>query len=194
MRWVRSHWKALLATVVAFVIGALAGAGGANQQDEIDRKDSRIVSLKNDVRAARIQIERRGETIQELASYRDDALKYRAHRKQIRREAAAAREAALQRQAEQEKAEREQREAARQAAQSTIEGDGTWQVGADFAAGTYRADAGEGCYWARLKSAHGGDSIDNIIENGLGNGSQTVTLAEGEWFETADCGEWQKIG
>jgi hypothetical protein len=31
-------------------------------------------------------------------------------------------------------------------------------------------------------------------ENGLGSGAQTVPLNEGEWFETADCGQWQKIG
>jgi hypothetical protein len=153
-----------------------------------------MASLRDDVRAARARIEQRGETIAELGSYREDALKYRAHRDRIAIEAAAAREAARKRRAEARAAERQQREAAQQAAQSTIDGDGTWHVGEDFAAGTYRADAGEGCYWARLKTAHGGDSIDNIIENGLGGGSQTVTLAAGEWFETADCGNWKKIG
>jgi hypothetical protein len=53
---------------------------------------------------------------------------------------------------------------------------------------------GGDCYWARLKTPHGGDTLDDIIENGIGGGSQTVQLNEGEWFEVANCGEWQKIG
>jgi hypothetical protein len=194
MGWIRSNWKAIAATAVAFMIGAVAGASGANQQQEIDRKDSKIASLRADVRAAQMRIEDRGKTIAELGTYRKDALKYRAHRDRIKREEAAAQEAAQQRQAEQEKAEREQREAAERAAQGTIDGDGTWQVGADFAAGTYRASAGGTCYWARLRTPHGSDSIDDIIDNGVGGGSQTVQLNEGEWFETNGCGEWQKIG
>jgi hypothetical protein len=194
MGWIKSHWKALLAGVAAFCVGAAAGASGANQQEKIDRQDSQIKSLRDDLRAASLQIESRGETIQQLGSYREDALKFRAHRDRIAREQTAAREAARQRRAEARERERQAREAAERAAQGTIDGDGTWHVGEDFAAGTYRADAGEGCYWARLQSAHGGDSLDNIVENGLGGGAQTVTLAEGEWFETADCGQWQKIG
>jgi hypothetical protein len=180
--------------VVAFSIGAVAGAGGADQQDEIDRKDSRIASLRDDVSDAQAEIEQGEDALQEAQSYRADALKYRRHQSRIKREQRAALEAEREREQQQAEAERQRREAEQQAAQSTIEGDGTWLVGEDFAAGTYRADAGEGCYWARLTSAHAGDALDNIIENGIGGGSQTVTLAEGEWFETADCGEWEKIG
>lgn len=67
--------------------------------------------------------------------------------------------------------------------------DGIWQVGTDFAAGTYRASGGGLCYWARLGSA---DNYD-IISNGLGK-NPTVTLSAGEWFETSDCGDWTPIG
>ena len=44
------------------------------------------------------------------------------------------------------------------------------------------------------KNAPWSDSIDDIIENGIGGGAQTVQLNDGEWFEVSGCGEWQKIG
>jgi len=194
MIWVKSHWKAVVATVVAFMIGAIAGVSGADQQQEIDRRDSQIASLRDDVGDSQTEIARAEDALREAQSYRADALKYRRARSVIKREEAAALRAEREREQQQAEAERQQREAEQQAAQSTIEGDGTWHVGEDFAAGTYRADAGEGCYWARLKTAHGSESLDDIIENGIGGGSQTVQLNEGEWFEVNDCGEWQKIG
>jgi hypothetical protein len=194
MNWLKAHWKATLAVVLAFSIGAVAGAGGADQQQEIDRKDSRIASLRDDLSEAQTEIEQGEDALREAQSYRADALKYRRARTVIKREEAAALRAERKREQQQAETERQQREAEQQAAQGTIEGDGTWHVGEDFVAGTYRADAGGGCYWARLRTAHGSDSIDDIIDNGVGGGSQTVQLNDGEWFETAGCGSWQKIG
>ena len=194
MNWLKAHWKWTLAVVVAFSIGAVAGAGGADQQEEIDQKDAQIASLKDDLGDARGEVEQGESALREAQSYRVDALKYRRHRSQIKREQRAALDAQRERERQQREAARREREAAQQAAQSTIEGDGTWHVGEDFAAGTYRADAGGGCYWARLRTPHGSDSIDDIIENGIGGGAQTVQLNDGEWFEVSGCGEWQKIG
>jgi hypothetical protein len=67
--------------------------------------------------------------------------------------------------------------------------DGTWQVGLDVAPGTYRARGGESCYWAILNGPPRGDS-DNIEENGGFTSNVVVTLREGQWFETNDCGDW----
>ena len=67
--------------------------------------------------------------------------------------------------------------------------DGTWQVGTDVAPGTYRARGGESCYWAILNGPPRGDS-DNIDENGGFTSNVVVTLSEGQWFETNDCGDW----
>jgi hypothetical protein len=194
MSWAKSHWKAVLAAVIAFVIGAAAGASGANKQEQLDRKDSRIASMRGDLRDAQSENERANAEIDDLQSYREDAEKYRRHKTRIAREAEAAREAEVTRKREEREQLRAQREAEEQAAQGTIEGDGTWHAGEDFAAGTYRADAGEGCYWSRLRTPHGSDSIDDIIDNGLGGGQQTVLINDGEWFETQDCGVWTKIG
>jgi outer membrane murein-binding lipoprotein Lpp len=74
-------------------------------------------------------------------------------------------------------------------ASATID-DGIWQVGTDIRPGTYRAPGGGGCYWARLRSAN----PNSIIVNGFAGENQTVELAaEGEWFETDDCGTWTRL-
>jgi hypothetical protein len=93
-----------------------------------------------------------------------------------------------QRQKQLDDREREITSTENQIADNTII-DGIWQVGTDFAPGTYRASGGGLCYWARLGSA---DNYD-IISNGLGK-NPTVTLNAGEWFETSDCGDWTLIG
>ena len=63
--------------------------------------------------------------------------------------------------------------------------------GVDIAPGTYRstADVGSRCYWAILASGTNGD---DIIANDIpGGGRPTVTLAEGQDFETKRCGTWE---
>jgi hypothetical protein len=69
--------------------------------------------------------------------------------------------------------------------------DGIWTVGVDIEPGTYRAtDVGEDCYWGIYKSGTNGDEI---INNDIpGGGNPTVTLSEGQDFESARCGEWTK--
>jgi collagen triple helix repeat protein len=67
--------------------------------------------------------------------------------------------------------------------------DGTWQVGSDISPGTYRARGGDGCYWAILNGPPRGDS-DNIEENGGFTRNVVVTLSNGQWFETNECGDW----
>jgi hypothetical protein len=190
--WFKAHpgWTATIIGAAALFVGVGIGAAGTDQQGEIDRQDAQIATLRGEL--ADSESAYRAQA-QDLRSYRADALKYRRHRARIAVEAAAAEQAARQRRAEARARARREREDAQQAAQGTISGDGTWHVGEDFAAGTYRADAGDSCYWARLNTPHGG-GIDDIIENGLGSGAQTVQLNEGEWFETSDCGQWQKIG
>ena len=67
---------------------------------------------------------------------------------------------------------------------------GTWTVGVDIAPGTYRTTspvAGD-CYWAIYRSGtNKGDIIQNDIVVG---GTPTVTLSEGQDFESNRCGDW----
>jgi uncharacterized protein YoxC len=83
-------------------------------------------------------------------------------------------------------------------AADTIPGDGTYVVGVDITAGTYRTSgpaAGNDlfCYWARLSSTDG--SFDAIITNGNTAGPTTVTIAASDKaFEVSGCADWHKVG
>lgn len=69
--------------------------------------------------------------------------------------------------------------------------DGTWTVGEDIPAGTYKVTgAPSNCYWGIYKS---GTNQDQIINNHIGGGNLRVTLKVGQDFETKRCGTWVKV-
>jgi hypothetical protein len=72
--------------------------------------------------------------------------------------------------------------------------DGTYRVGTDIQAGTYRSTASStGCYWERLKGF--GGTLDDIIANYLGISPTIVTIASTDvGFHSDGCGGWEKIG
>lgn len=71
--------------------------------------------------------------------------------------------------------------------------DGTYQVGSDIQAGTYKADPGGSCYWARLRDLTGG--ANSILANGLPSGPTLVTILPSDTaFESDGCGTWTKVG
>lgn len=72
--------------------------------------------------------------------------------------------------------------------QMTTFGDGTWSVGEDILAGTYRSTAGGICYWEILRSPSGG-GLNNIVDNGFGPNA-TITVSTGQWLRVEDCGTW----
>ncbi|GAB5079652.1 coiled-coil domain-containing protein [Arthrobacter sp. AD-310] len=81
--------------------------------------------------------------------------------------------------------------AEKQKAANTVS-DGTWTVGKDVAAGTYRAtaDVGSSCYWGIYETGSNGG---NIIENDLpGGGRPSVALSAGQDFKSSRCGTWTK--
>lgn len=70
--------------------------------------------------------------------------------------------------------------------------DGTWTVGKDIAAGTYRAtaDVGSSCYWGIYETGSNGS---NIIENDIpGGGRPAVALSAGQDFKSSRCGTWTR--
>ena len=77
---------------------------------------------------------------------------------------------------------------AQQTKQMSTFSDGTWSVGQDILAGTYRSTAGSNCYWELLRSPSSG-ALNNIIDNGFGPNA-TVTISDGEWLRVEDCGQW----
>ncbi|MET3921652.1 hypothetical protein [Arthrobacter sp. UYEF20] len=71
-------------------------------------------------------------------------------------------------------------------------GDGTWTVGKDIEAGTYRAaaDVGSSCYWGIYATGSNGS---NIIDNDIpGGGRPSVALSGGQDFKSGRCGKWEK--
>jgi hypothetical protein len=75
------------------------------------------------------------------------------------------------------------------AARLTVFGDGTYRVGRDVPAGTYRTRGGDGCYWERLKSFSG--SFGAILANENAEGPALVTLKRTDkGFTTNGCGRW----
>jgi hypothetical protein len=80
---------------------------------------------------------------------------------------------------------------------ATIPGDGTFVVGDDIKAGTYKtagaADSAiPNCYWARLKGTSG--DFEDIITNGNGEGPTTITIASSDGaFQTNGCKDWKKV-
>ncbi len=78
--------------------------------------------------------------------------------------------------------------------QETI-GPGNWLVGLQLLPGTYRAEAGEHCYWARVKS-FGGTSEDIIEDDFLeAPGGVTVTLDDSDvgFYTDDECGPWTRV-
>jgi len=72
--------------------------------------------------------------------------------------------------------------------------DGTYRVGTDIVAGTYRSGGrsieGESdCYWARLNSLN----PTHIIANNISTGPQVVAIQPSDAaFLTHSCQPWQK--
>lgn len=70
--------------------------------------------------------------------------------------------------------------------------EGTWVVGLDIPAGTYRSleAVSSRCYWSITRTgSNGADIIQNDIPGG---GRPMVTLKKGHDFTTRRCGEWGK--
>lgn len=80
-------------------------------------------------------------------------------------------------------------------AQAPRFGDGTYHVGEDIPAGTYRLEVAatkqDLCYWSKSRDAEGSDIISNDIG---GVGRLQVTLKSGQWFESNRCGTWVRRG
>lgn len=68
--------------------------------------------------------------------------------------------------------------------------EGIYIVGTDVRPGTYSADAGDGCYWARLKGFSG--QFGDIIANDFRDSGQSIARIRPSdtGFSTQGCGAW----
>ena len=77
----------------------------------------------------------------------------------------------------------------------TFSGSGTYLVGVDIDAGTYRSGVGPSgkCYWARLSGLSA--NLNQIITHKMIRGGPTVVeIKRSDYaFETQHCAEWRRI-
>ena len=78
------------------------------------------------------------------------------------------------------------------AAEVTVDGNGTYEVGKDIKAGKYKStDNSSICYWARLRSLD--DEMD-IKANHFGGGDLTVIVrSTDKGFKTSNCNTWTLV-
>jgi len=71
---------------------------------------------------------------------------------------------------------------------------GTYLVGKDISAGTWRSSGGDGCYWERLRGFSG--SADDIIDNDFADGAAIAAIERTDrgFHATERCGTWTRIG
>lgn len=63
---------------------------------------------------------------------------------------------------------------------------GTYLIGRDIEAGTFKGQAGsDTCYWARLKNVNGG--VDSIIANDNSNGQYFIQVSADDFALTVKC-------
>jgi flagellar motor protein MotB len=99
------------------------------------------------------------------------------------------REARLDKKAE-NLAEREKdvKEAEELLAVTTVPGDGSFEVGADVEAGSYRSAGKRSCHYTVYGDAAGKD----VLLDKTTAGSASVSLRAGTWFVTRGCAEWTR--
>lgn len=74
----------------------------------------------------------------------------------------------------------------------TTVGNGTYLVGTDMEAGSYRSPGSNMCYYARLHANNG--ALGDIIENNVGSGPQRFTANDGEFVRISGGCTFQKVG
>ncbi len=73
---------------------------------------------------------------------------------------------------------------------------GKWLVGSQITPGTYRVDAGSGCYWERLRGFSGEVRPDVIANNFIGSASSQVVSVAGSdtgFYTAGNCGTWTRV-
>jgi hypothetical protein len=172
---------------IALVVGALAGAGivagitpsptatseylalEGRLDRSMDAKDDDIAEQRDQIRDLRVE---KGK----LEAAASDVKKQKL--------AADTRDAEL--------ATRESAVGAAEAAKKASQfSDGVHIVGTTVSSGTYSIASSDSCYYV-WRTGTGSDS--EIVDNNIVSGPATVTLRDGEVFETNRCGTWDKVG
>ncbi|MGP9837188.1 hypothetical protein [Arthrobacter sp. 179] len=187
------HWRKWIAgtSVAVVLMGAGAWAGSAStdptSSEQYASLQSELATTAAERDSVQEQLDETTSDYETLSGEIDD-----------RELAADEKEAALGQRSEEldeqqgavKKREKAVGAAEKEKAANTVTG-GTWTVGLDIAAGTYRANepVDSECYWAIMRTGSNGDLIENDIPGG---GRPSVTLSKGQDFNTSRCGSWTK--
>ncbi|XKH58615.1 hypothetical protein LG293_16315 (plasmid) [Citricoccus nitrophenolicus] len=189
--------------------GALIGSGPVAEAEErneqlssqnVNLKD-RLEEVKGELSSSEAKVEELEQAPALLAAQAAEREEKAAAEKKAADEKAAAEKKAQEEQAAAEKAEQDkaaaEERAAAEKAERTFPGNGTFVVGDDMKAGTYKSDAApnsfmENCYWARLSGTSG--DFGEIITNNNSQGPTTVTIRSTDVaFETSGCTAWERV-
>lgn len=69
--------------------------------------------------------------------------------------------------------------------------DGVYVAGRQIKTGTYTAEGGSFCYWARLKYTAAGTT--SVLVSSYAPDRQVATIVPGDVFQTSGCGEWVTV-
>lgn len=181
--FVTKNVRVIVAGGVGLVVGAVIAAGAMVPTVVSSGQASSELSAENEQLSS--QLSNMDGTLAQTRRERDKA----------KEEAAAAKE----KEADLQKRESAvaDREAAVSKTEQTIAANsfagGLMVVGRDVGAGTYRTGQITGmCYYAWKSSTEAdADIVDNNI---VKEGTATVTLRDGQIFESKSCGTWTKVG
>lgn len=73
----------------------------------------------------------------------------------------------------------------------SITRDGVYVAGRQIKTGTYTAEGGSFCYWARLKRTPSGTT--SIRVSSYDPDRQVATIVTGDIFQTSGCGSWEPV-
>lgn len=174
-RWIRGNRRWAIALIpIALFLGMSIGGANAGGGDPVAAVDDVEQSDTSDLEA---ELSEAQELIEQYEAGEETRIELEAQLAE-REAAIAAREAAA--------------DQADAAANANSFGDGTYLVGVDIQAGTYRTTVTGNCYWERLSGLSG--SFEDLIANDLPTGSAIVEISASDLaFSTQGCGTWEKI-
>jgi cytoskeletal protein RodZ len=173
----------LIAALTVLLLGA---AGAWVAQHQVTRNEAqKVLDLRETRDDLQDKLDIAQDRLEEVSAENED-------RKSREADLAAAEAAVAQRENEIGTREAAVTATEQQIAANTIQ-PGRWTVGTDVEPGAYRVAepvVGTRCYW---KISVTGSNGDDIVANDFGTqGNLSVTLSDGQDFESSNCGSWVK--
>jgi len=189
--WYKRGWVVATAALLLGIALGAASAGAAPEESpeykslaaDLDEAEAAVASSADELTAAQDELR---DVAGDLPA-REDAVEKAEAALEKREEELSESEAAVQAAS---KAVRKREKAVglveKQIANNTIPGDGIFEVGVDMKPGLYKTSGTADCYYAVNADANG----NNIKSNNIVSGPATVSVSQGEYFETSGCADW----